>query len=258
MSTLTSRRQLAVGDRAVSGPARPLADVLADAGVTLPTGSPLLGPAAAELLTPAIDAATRVGLQWSSPAALGPDAAVRAESLITRVQQSGSGAAVHRHIRLLDEADAVRAEGTETWRLADASAARADAATDFCSPRWGELLSGCLTEDPDFESSLSTWDGTIGLRCVDGGPADARELHLRIYRGQIIDVTRRVPHGATFTFVAPAHTWVELMLGERNDFMRRAISGEFSSTGDGYEYLRLTKPLNLIIAHGRAIAKEAS
>lgn len=258
MSIPTSQRQITVGDRALSGPARPVFDVLADAGVALPTGSPLLGTAVAELLTPAIASASRVDLQWTSPAALGPDVAVRAESLITRVQQSKGTATVDRHIRLLDEAGTVREEGTETWRLADASAARIDAATDFCTPQWGELLSGCLTEDPDFESSLSTWDGTIGLRCVDGGPGGARELHLRIYRGQIIDVTRRVPNGATFTFVAPGHTWVDLMLGERNDFMRRAISGEFSSTGNGYEYLRLTKPLNLIIAHGRAIAKEPS
>ncbi len=71
-------------------------------------------------------------------------------------------------------------------------------------------------------------------------------------------MTRRVPHGATFTFVAPAHTWVDLVLSDTDDFMRRAISGEFSSSGDGYEYLRLTKPLNTIIAHARLIARKAN
>ncbi len=54
----------------------------------------------------------------------------------------------------------------------------------------------------------------------------------------------------------PAHLWAEVVLAERDDFMRRAIGGEFSSTGDGYEYLRLTKPLHIVIAHARALAQE--
>jgi hypothetical protein len=247
--------RLAVGHRTTSGPARPVTEILAQAGVAMPARSPLLGNAVAEALTPALGRdSARVELQWAEPAAPHPGTAVRAESLITRVQSTDT-ATVQRRIALLDDAGTLRAEGTEIWRLPNTATVHVDAATDFCTPQWGELLRESLATEPDFASALATWDGTIGLRCVDCGPS-ARELHLRIYRGQIIDVTRRALGGATFTFVAAAHTWSDLMLAERNDFMRRAISGEFASSGNGYEYLRLTKPLNLIIARGRAIAAQ--
>ncbi len=46
------------------------------------------------------------------------------------------------------------------------------------------------------------------------------------------------------------------MLSDTDDFMRRALRGEFSSAGNGYEYLRLTKPLHAIIMNARAMARE--
>ena len=165
--------------------------------------------------------------------------------MITRV----SGRTARRFIRLVDATGAVRESGTETWTFDDDKPTVAE--LDFCTPAWGALLAESLSEDREFTSSLSTWDGTIGLRSGE------IELHLRVYKGRIVDVTRRTPHGATFTFVASDQAWADLVLSEENDFMRRAIRGEFSSTGDGYEYLRLTKPLNTIIGHARALARKA-
>lgn len=246
MSTATSPNLAAVGDR--TGPQSFLvSEILSVAGVSLPAGSPGVGVTVAGIVTPAVPDANRTQSQWKTDRPVGVNDTVIIESVITRV----AGGRIERHIMLRDEAGAILESGTETWTLDDPAAAVSAPELDFCSAEWGNLLSDSLEDDRGFTSSLSTWDGTIGLRCGD------RELHLRVYKGNIIDVTRRVPHGATFTFVAPAHTWVDLVLSDADDFMRRAISGEFSSTGDGYEYLRLTKPLNMIIAHARLIAGKA-
>ncbi|MGV9710949.1 hypothetical protein ACWDTI_09825 [Gordonia sp. NPDC003424] len=233
-----------VGDR-TDVPAQLAAQRLEVSGLCLPSESALIGRAFAELALPPVPAATRTTVHWTATHPVRLLDSVRVESVITRIADG----AVSRSVRLLDETDTVREDGTETWHL-DVSR-DTEAALDFCTPAWGELLRTSLEGDPAFGSSLSTWDGTIGLRCGD------REVHLRIYRGRIIDVTRRVPHGATFTFVAPENLWIELVFSDHDEFMRRAIGGEFSSTGDGYEYVRLTKPLNIIIGHARRIAREA-
>ncbi|MFC9363230.1 hypothetical protein ACFTZB_42530 [Rhodococcus sp. NPDC057014] len=248
MSTLTT--SIAVGDRTVSEPRR-----VSELALSLPEPS-LTGIVLAGMLTPRPTAeATRTGLQWNAECAVtGPDV-VHVESVVTRVEQSADGIIIDRHVRLVDHGGSVREQGIETWRLPDPAGVRYDPAVDFCTPAWGEVLRESLSADPAFASALATWDGTVGLRCTDAS-GGAREVHLRIYRGRIIDVARRVPGGATFTLVIPAVTWVDLVVAEHNDFMRRAISGEFSSSGDGYEYLRLTKPLDIVIAHARAAARE--
>ncbi|MEE2030580.1 hypothetical protein [Rhodococcus chondri] len=246
MSVNTTPSLVTVGDRTASEP-RILADLLAGSGVALAAGCTVAGAVAAEILTPALPRARRTEYRWHAERAVGPDDTFTVESVVTRV----AGNRIERYVRLLDDAGSVRESGTETWLLDSPEDAAPTPELDFCTAEWGAALRDSLESDRDFTSSLSTWDGTIGLRCGD------RELHLRIYKGRIVDVTRRTPHGATFTFVAPAHTWVDLVLSDGNDFMRRAISGEFSSTGDGYEYLRLTKPLNTIITHARALARKA-
>lgn len=247
-----SRSTLRVGDREQSRYAR-VASLLTESGIALPAGTSLLGPTVAELLAPSptIAPAVRERLSWSTRDPVRLDDSVRSESVITRVVTDGDTTVLVRRVVLCDNVSAVREESVETWRLRDGGSTPGVPATDFCTTRWGALVRDSLGADPGFASSLATWDGTIGLRCDD------REVHLRVYRGRIIDVSPRTPGGATFTFVAPGHTWVDVVLGDRDDFMRRAITGEFSSTGSGYEYLRLTKPLNILIAHARTIAREA-
>jgi hypothetical protein len=247
MSTEATRELVAVGNRTATRP-QVVAETLTAAGVSLPARSALIGAATADVTAPAVPGARRIGTRWNAEQFVESTESVSVETVITRI----TGDRVERHVALRDANGALRESGTETWCLDDRADAPVAPELDFCSVEWGNLLSDSLEGDRGFTSSLSTWDGTIGLRCGD------RELHLRMYKGDIVDVSRRTPHGATFTFVAPAHTWVDLVLSDTDDFMRRAISGEFSSTGDGYEYLRLTKPLNTIIAHARLIARKAN
>ncbi|MFF3181592.1 hotdog fold domain-containing protein [Rhodococcus pyridinivorans] len=244
MSAHTVIRPLTVGDRTASEPCT-VADVLTASGTVAPANSPVLGALAVASLVPSVPGGVPSGFDWNAHDPVSASDVVSADTVITRV----SGRTARRYVRLVDQAGTVRESGTETWTFDDEQPTVPE--LDFCTPAWGALLAESLSEDRDFTSSLSTWDGTIGLRSGE------IELHLRIYKGRIVDVTRRTPHGATFTFVASDHAWTDLVLSEENDFMRRAIRGEFSSTGDGYEYLRLTKPLNTIIGHARALARKA-
>ncbi|TSD97452.1 hypothetical protein FOV72_05160 [Gordonia rubripertincta] len=239
----TATASLRVGAR-TSTATQNAAGVLDRHGYRIPSRSRSLGMTLAECLTDPVPRAERVGLTWSTTTPIGETDHVRATTVVTRVGPDG----IDREIRLLDDTGRVRECGTETWR----TEVRPEVvpSLDFCSVEWGEQLRGRLHSDAAFTSSVSTWDGTVGLRCGD------REVHLRIYKGQVIDVTRRALLGATFTFEAAPATWVDLMLSDTDDFMRRALRGEFSSAGNGYEYLRLTKPLHAIIMNARAMARE--
>ncbi|MBA5848767.1 hypothetical protein [Gordonia amicalis] len=232
-----------VGVRTSTG-TEPAADVLYRHGLRIPARSPSFGMVVAEWLTDPVPAAERVGVTWSVTKPITGSDRVLATTVVTRVGPDG----IDREVRLLDEAGRVRESGTETWRTENRP--EVIPSLDFCSIEWGEQLRERLHHDAAFTSSVSTWDGTVGLRCGD------REVHLRIYKGQVIDVTRRALLGATFTFEAAPATWVDLMLSDSDDFMRRALRGEFSSAGNGYEYLRLTKPLHAIIQNARAMARE--
>jgi hypothetical protein len=230
------------------------AEILNLANLSIPLELPAMGSILAGLTVPMPAGSRHLSSQWTSVDTIEKSTTISASTLITRVTTRHT---IERVVRFTDANGSVREHGHEVWQLPDEEVVRYSSSTDFCTQSWGELLRDSLDADSEFVSALSTWDGTIGLRCTDSGTS-SREMHLRIYRGRIIDVTRRTPQGATFTFVAPVHTWCDLALGAKNDFMRRAISGEFSSAGNGYEYLRLTKPLNIIIAHVRGLAGSTS
>ncbi|WP_232717827.1 hypothetical protein [Gordonia metallireducens] len=239
----TAIASLRVGVR-TSTRAHLAADVLDRHGLHIPSRSQSFGMVLAEWLTEPVQCAERVAISWSATTPVVATDHVHATTLVTRVGADG----IDREVRLIDDAGRVRESGTETWRT-DVSPQPVPE-LDFCSAEWGELLRARLHQDTVFTSAVSTWDGTVGLRC------GTREVHLRIYKGQIIDVTRRSPLGATFTFEASPATWVDLTQSDSDDFMRRALRGEFSSAGNGYEYLRLTKPLHAIIQNARALAQE--
>ena len=106
-----------------------------------------------------------------------------------------------------------------------------------------------LAADDRFAKALASWDGTIGLR------AGSEEVQLRIYRGTVVEVSGRAALGATFTLEADELTWLAMVTAPANDFTRRSMRGEFSVCGNGYEYLRLTKPLNVVVDAARALAR---
>lgn len=167
------------------------------------------------------------------------------EVTIVRCRRTSSGdrGVVTRHMRLLDEGETVQ-EGTTTALLRARGAGPDPVVRAFGTVPWAEALAARA----DLAEDLASWDGTVGLRCEDD------EVHLRVYRGRVIEVTRRAPRGATFTLGADAATWLEIVEAPGNPFMRLAMAGRFTVTGDGYEYLRLTAALHRLVDAAREIA----
>jgi hypothetical protein len=128
---------------------------------------------------------------------------------------------------------------TDVLRADDASARRTH--RDVGTTAWGEELAALLASEPRFADAVATWDGTLGLRSGD------RAVELRLYRGRIIEVTRRSPHGATFTFGTDDRTWADILTGTPVPFGVRLMRGDFDVAGDPYEYLRLTKALEVVV-----------
>ncbi|OZM79061.1 hypothetical protein CFP66_27425 [Pseudonocardia sp. MH-G8] len=174
---------------------------------------------------------------------------LRLQMTVVRCRRTrrGDRGVVTRYMRLVDDEGAVVQEGTTAVLLAARGAGPDPVARDFGTLAWGEALAARL--GPVFAEALAGWDGTIGLRAGD------HEVHLRIYRGAVIEVSGRSALGATFTVEADELTWTELVESGTNDFVRRAMTGAFAVRGNGYEYLRLTRPLSLLVDAARALAR---
>ncbi|MFF0224171.1 hypothetical protein [Streptomyces sp. NPDC004629] len=173
----------------------------------------------------------------------------------TRIQRSRSRTkgVVHRTIEVLG-ADGDVLQHATSRILVEARMAVDDTQervrTAIGTAEWARLLADALEKDGQFTRLTSTWDGTIGFGI--GGET----MLLRVYKGRILDVGRRMPHGPTFTVHASEKTWVELVTGPENDFTRRAMCDQFRTTGDAYEYLRLNRTLVAVIDVMRALARE--
>lgn len=122
----------------------------------------------------------------------------------------------------------------------------------YCTPAWAERLAVQLKSNDTFRRATATWDGAIGL-ASDGG-----EVVLRVYRGEVIHAGTRVPNGPTFTLIAADRTWTELLTAETNEFMVRAMKGQFEVHGNAYEYVRLTKSVMSIVESARELIKETN
>lgn len=176
---------------------------------------------------------------------------LRFESTITRCRRSGNQGTVNRHVVLRNQhgepvqqgnaAVLVRARGTGADPVGRA----------FGTVAWGQALARRLADDASFTRATASWDGTVGLRCGDD------EVQLRVYKGAVLEAVPRAPHGATFTVEADELTWTELLTGPRNDFTRRVMAGRFAARGSGYEYLRLTKALTVLVDVARELAQGA-
>ena len=116
---------------------------------------------------------------------------------------------------------------------------------------WAALLHARLQADAPFAELIETYDGTIGLRI--GG----REVHIRCYRGQVLETVPRSILGADFLVDISGAEFVALMTAESNTFMESAMQRRLSSTGSGYEYLRMTTALIRIIDVCRALTADA-
>ncbi|MEJ2861182.1 MaoC/PaaZ C-terminal domain-containing protein [Actinomycetospora flava] len=172
------------------------------------------------------------------------------EVTIVRCRRTSAGdrGVVTRAMRLRNDAGETVQEGTTAAMIAARREGPDAVGRAFGTVAWAEALA----DEVDLADDLAGWDGTIGLRSGDDSGGD--EAHLRVYRGRVIEVSRRAPRGATFTLGADPATWLELVEAPDNPFMRLAMAGRFTVTGDGYEYLRLTSALHRLADAAREIA----
>ena len=185
---------------------------------------------------------------WHDPIRVGDELTLGCTIVRLRLRRYGEAGVVTRYNELRDADGVLKQSGTARVLVTATPGAARDTGSDVGTLDWGRRLAEVLGEDERFGSAVAEWDGTIGVR----GGED--EVHLRIYRGRIIDVTRRAPHGATFTLGAPDRIWADLLTADDARFGVRLMTGEFEVTGDPYEYLRLTKALSFLVDGARTVA----
>jgi acyl dehydratase/putative sterol carrier protein len=177
---------------------------------------------------------------------------ITCEITVTRKRLSGTAGrgVVHRHVVLRNQDNDVLQQGTSAFLIRTRGTVDVPACLQFGTADWGQSLIPHLEDNRDFSAAVASYDGTIGLAVGN------EEVHFRIYRGRIIEAARRSLLGADFTLTADEYTWTQLILGSTNDFMKRAMLGQFSVRGSGAEYLRMTKVLVQLVDAARAAARE--
>ena len=170
------------------------------------------------------------------------------EMTITRCRRSGKGdrGIIGRHVRVRNAAGTLVQEGC-TAMLVRARGSEAMPAREFFTPCWTRLVGESLGGNEAFRSATATWDGAFALAC------GADEAHFRIYKGQVLDAGPRPPNGPDFTLVADELVWTALLTADRDEFMQRAMQGQFAVRGSAYAYLRLTKALALTVEAARVL-----
>lgn len=242
-----------VGRRIEAGPVRATAEHVR---LGLACGGVIAGALWREA-TMAVGESREVAESWTWHRAIRADEEISLVATVIRLEESVQGeqpatGRVIRHQELIGGDGAPVQTGTAV-ALVDRDSSRARTSyRDIGTPAWGEALAEVLADDDRFASATASWDGTMGVR---GGE---HEIHLRIYRGRIIEVTRRSPHGATFTFGASDRIWADILTSSDARFGVRLMKGEFEITGNPYEYLRLTKALEILVDTTRQLAARDS
>jgi hypothetical protein len=219
------------------------------------------GPAAdlqPMLTLPPAQGAELAGLTWPAADAspLEHGSAVHPEATITGRRFGDDDVVIDTHVLLAGGAGQVVRQAQVSWRAPRSAVPGPDPSTDaIASPPWGAALAARLGSDPAFASSASTFDGSIGFASRTGAGLVAVEL--RIYRGKIIETGRKSLDGPTYALEADALTWAELVTGQYDDYVRLAARGLFTVRGSGFQYLRLTKTLRIMVWHARQMRQEA-
>ncbi|WP_166969180.1 hypothetical protein [Brevibacterium atlanticum] len=107
--------------------------------------------------------------------------------------------------------------------------------------QWNSALETRLKNDAEFSRLIENYDGTIGLQ------VGSRPVHIRCYRGTVLEVASRSLLGSDFTVTIPGDVFIWLMTTPRNAFMEAAMRGTLKTDGSGYEYLRMTSALVRVI-----------
>lgn len=194
---------------------------------------------------------------WTFTAPLFVDDEIALRMLVTRCRRTSGGESgvVNRHMRLTNQDGAVVQEGTSAM-LVHARGPRADgeeearAHRDFGSLVWGRLLAKRLSSDEAFAHATIAFDGAIGLQ------AGTEVVYLKTYLGCVIDVVQRTQVPADFIVQGSEAAWADLALADRNDYIARAMHGEFSISGSTYQYLRLTRAVVALMDSVQAMAHD--
>jgi hypothetical protein len=214
-----------------------------------------------ELLTagPPVAGARLTGLAWRAAAGareVTEGEVLQSRATITSRRFQAGDVLVDQHVALTDAAGDLIDEAVTSWQAPQADFPGPDQATDaIASPQWGALLAERLKADPAFASSTATFDGSIGL--VSRGSDGTTGVEFRVYRGSILETGRKTLDGPTFAIEADTLTWAELVTGRYDDYIRLAARSRFTVRGSGFQYLRLTKTVRIMIWHARTMRQEA-
>ncbi len=191
--------------------------------------------------------------QWRFLAPILVGDALSFEMTITRRRRTGRGdrGVVGRHVRVRNAAGVLVQEG-RTAMLVRARGTEPDPAREFFTSGWTQALAARLERDEAFRAATATWDGAFALACGED------EATLRIYKGRVIEAGTRPPNGASFTLSADELVWAEMLSAPTDEFMARAMQGQFAVRGNAYEYLRLTRALGLVVAAARDLFHEGA
>jgi hypothetical protein len=201
---------------------------------------------------PPVAGARLTGLTWR--AAAGTREAGEGEVLQARTVIIGRR--FDEGLALTDAAGDLVDQAVTSWQVPRAGLPGPDQTTDqLASPAWGTLLAERLTTDPAFASSVATFDGSVGL--VSRGSDGTTAVEFRLYRGAILETGRKTLDGPTFAIEADPLTWAELVTGRYDDYLRLAARGRFTIRGSGFQYLRLSKTIRIMIWHARTMRQEA-
>lgn len=191
-------------------------------------------------------------VRWSTVSAA-PVAGAQLTTTITRWWHDGTDGWLNTDSTSRNDQDFVVERALATWKIpgapSDSSASRV--AWNFASPEWAKRMAARLA-DTAFKESTAAFDGTIGITSGDVSS------QFRIYRGQVLEAGRKSLDGATFTIQTDEINWVHLLTAPHCDYVRRASRGEFSITGSSFQYLRMFKPIMLLLDEARAEIRETS
>ncbi|HEY3751124.1 MAG TPA: hypothetical protein VGL80_18195 [Pseudonocardiaceae bacterium] len=225
---------------------------LSTVGVGVVTRVPVIAPDIVAAMTAAVDRFRPAG-NARLLAVAGTDIAdgevTELDGIVTRRRVESDSARIHQDVRATAADGSVVYTIRLQWSVADTDPGHVGIA-DVGSVEWGKQLAARLSKDDGFVSSVSTFDGTIGIVSGD------EQVRFRIYRGQIVETARKSLDGPTFDITADERTWVELLLGEYDDYVRLAARGRFRILGSGFQYLRMTRTVRLMVTAARAMAAE--
>lgn len=199
-------------------------------------------------------AAELVALDWKDTSN-GAGGVVHLMATVTRCGTSSDrdAARIVQDLRVLDAMGAQVQQARAQWRVPSikVSADPARLCLEFGSVQWGRRIGERLSRNAAFISTTTPFDGAIGFS------SGSDEVSFRIYRGQLVEVARKAVEGPTFTIDADELTWLSLLTGPTNDFVRRTMTGAFRVRGNGFQYVRMIKAIVLVLDEARAEVLEA-